>query len=207
MCLTEAGERYLARARDITLAVDASEREARARAAASARAAARALQRQHREPFRDSARRALPGALSDVSVDLTLAPQVPDLIRDSYDVAVIAMPSLPSSDQVAIDVGRIGSVLCASPTYVAQHGMPDTPRAARHRCLQLVAPAYPAREWALTRGADSETIAFEPSMTADVAASQRSRYGKRRNRPAAGVRRGRRAAFRRAGARAARLSG
>ena len=94
------------------------------------------------------------------------------MIRDSYDVAVIAMPSLPNSDQVAIDVGRIGSVLCASPAYVARHGMPDTPRAlARHRCLKLVAPAYPVREWTLTRGADSETVAFEPAMTADVAAS------------------------------------
>ncbi|WP_240199897.1 MULTISPECIES: LysR substrate-binding domain-containing protein, partial [unclassified Burkholderia] len=42
---------------------------------------------------------------------------------------------------------------------------------ARHRCLQLVAPAYPAREWTLTCGAASETVAFEPTMTADVAAS------------------------------------
>ncbi|MDN7877152.1 LysR family transcriptional regulator [Burkholderia aenigmatica] len=172
MCLTEAGERYLARARDITLAVDASEREARGarlhphgrlRAHCSASIANRFViplvaRFQARYP--------------DVSIDLTLAPQVPDLIRDSYDVAVIAMPSLPSSDQVAIDVGRIGSVLCASPAYVARHGMPDTPRAlARHRCLQLVAPAYPAREWTLTCGAASETVAFEPTMTADVAAS------------------------------------
>ncbi|WP_186249537.1 MULTISPECIES: LysR family transcriptional regulator, partial [unclassified Burkholderia] len=84
MCLTEAGERYLARARDITLAVDASEREARGarlhphgrlRAHCSASIANRFViplvaRFQARYP--------------DVSVDLTLAPQVPDLIRDSY---------------------------------------------------------------------------------------------------------------------------
>ena len=172
MCLTEAGERYLARARDITLAVDASEREARGarlhpygrlRAHCSASIANRFViplvaRFQARYP--------------EVSVDLTLAPHVPDLIRGSYDVAIIAMPNLPNSDQVAIDVGRISSVLCAAPAYVAHHGMPDTPRAlVRHRCLQLVAPAYPAGEWALTRGADAETVAFEPAMTADVAAS------------------------------------
>ncbi|VWD20454.1 LysR substrate binding domain protein [Burkholderia lata] len=172
MCLTEAGERYLARARDITLAVDASEREARGarlhphgrlRAHCSASIANRFV-----IPLVARFQACYP----DVCVDLTLAPQVPDLIRDSYDVAVIAMPSLPNSDQVAIDVGRIGGVLCASPAYVTRHGMPDTPRAlARHRCLQLVAPAYPAREWTLTRGADPETVAFEPAMTADVAAS------------------------------------
>ncbi|PCE30549.1 LysR family transcriptional regulator [Burkholderia ubonensis] len=172
MCLTEAGERYLARARDITLAVDASEREARGarlhphgrlRAHCSASIANRFViplvaRFQARYP--------------DVSVDLTLAPHLPDLIRNSYDVAVIAMPSLPSSDQVAIDVGRIDSVLCASPAYVERHGMPDTPRAlARHRCLQLVAPAYLERAWTLSNGGKSETIAFEPAMTADVAAS------------------------------------
>ncbi|MCA8281761.1 LysR family transcriptional regulator [Burkholderia cepacia] len=172
MCLTEAGERYLSRARDITLAVDASEREARGarlhpygrlRAHCSASIANRFViplvaRFQARYP--------------EVSVDLTLAPHVPDLIRDSYDVAIVAMPNLPSSDQVAIDVGRIGSVLCAAPTYVAHHGTPDTPRAlVRHRCLQVVAPAYPAGEWTLTRGGDAETVAFEPAMTADVAAS------------------------------------
>ncbi|MDS0856870.1 LysR family transcriptional regulator [Burkholderia pseudomultivorans] len=172
MCLTEAGERYLARARDITLAVDASEREARGarlhpygrlRAHCSASIASHFViplvaRFQARYP--------------DVSVDLTLAPQVPDLIRGSYDVAVIALPSLPSSDQVAIDVGRIDSVLCAAPAYVARHGMPDTLRAlARHRCVQLVAPAYLEREWVLTNGRETETLAFEPAMTADVAES------------------------------------
>ncbi|MDF3080775.1 LysR family transcriptional regulator [Burkholderia sola] len=172
MCLTEAGERYLARARDITLAVEASEREARGarlhphgrlRAHCSASIANRFVM-----PLVACFQARYP----DVSVDLTLAPQVPDLIRDSYDVAVIAMPSLPSSDQVAIDVGRIRSVLCASPAYVARHGVLDTPRAlVQHRCVQLVAPAYPAREWTLTNGTASETIAFEPAMTADIAAS------------------------------------
>lgn len=172
MCLTEAGERYLARARDITLAVAASEREARGaqrhphgrlRAHCSASIANRFV-----IPLVARFQACYP----DVSVDLTLAPQVPDLIRGSYDVAVIAMPSLPSSDQVAIDVGRIRSVLCASPAYVARYGMPDSPRAlARHRCVQLVAPAYPAREWTLTNGTASETIAFEPALTADIAAS------------------------------------
>ena len=171
MCLTEAGERYLARARDITLAVDASEREARGarlhphgrlRAHCSASIANRFViplvaRFQARYP--------------DVSVDLTLAPQVPDLIRDSYDVAVIAMPSLPSSDQVAIDVGRIGSVLCASPTYVAQHGMPDTPRACAASLPATGRARVPGARMGADARADSETIAFEPSMTADVAAS------------------------------------
>ncbi|KVH35748.1 LysR family transcriptional regulator [Burkholderia cepacia] len=172
MCLTEAGERYLARARDITLAVDASEREAR-----GARLHPYGRLRAHccasiANRFVIPLVARFQARYPDVSVDLTLAPHVPDLIRDSYDVAIIAMPNLPSSDQVAIDVGRIGSVLCAAPAYVAHHGLPDTPRAlVRHRCLQLVAPAYPACEWTLTRGADAETVAFEPAMTADVAAS------------------------------------
>ncbi|WP_396331583.1 LysR family transcriptional regulator [Burkholderia anthina] len=172
MCLTEAGERYLARARDITLAVDASEREAR-----GARLHAHGRLRAHCSASIAN-RFVIPlvarfqSRYPDVSVDLTLAPRLPDLIRDSYDVAVIAMPSLPSSDQVAIDVGRIGSVLCASPAYVERYGMPDTPHAlAQHRCVQLVAPAYPTREWTLTNGTEAQTIAFEPAMTADVAAS------------------------------------
>nr|WP_241302082.1 LysR family transcriptional regulator [Burkholderia stabilis] len=172
MCLTEAGERYLVRARDITLAVDASEREAR-----GARLHPHGRLRAHcsasiANHFVIPLVARFQARYPDVSVDLTLAPHLPDLIRYSYDVAIIAMPSLPSSDQVAIDVGRIGSLLCASPAYVARHGLPDTPRAlAHHRCVQLVAPAYQEREWTLTNGVAPETIAFEPAMTADVAAS------------------------------------
>ncbi|MCW3605124.1 LysR family transcriptional regulator [Burkholderia cenocepacia] len=172
MCLTEAGERYLARARDITLAVDASEREARdARVHPHGRLRAHcsaSIANHFVIPLIGQFQARYP----DVSVDLTLAPHLPKLVRDSYDVAVIAMPSLPSSEQVAIDVGRIRSVLCASPAYLDAHGMPDSPGAlVHHRCVQLVAPAYHERIWTLWNGAQAQTVDVDPSMTADVAAS------------------------------------
>ncbi|MGS0895729.1 LysR family transcriptional regulator [Burkholderia stagnalis] len=172
MCLTEAGERYLCRARDITLAVDASEREAR-----GARVHPHGRLRAHcsasiANHFVIPLVARFQACYPDVSVDLTLAPNLPNLVRDSYDAAVVAMPSLPSSDQVALDVGRISSVLCASPAYLECHGVPDSPHAlARHRCVQLVAPAFDERMWTLSDGRESVTIDVDPALTTDVAAS------------------------------------
>ncbi|WP_323117935.1 LysR family transcriptional regulator [Burkholderia alba] len=172
MSLTEAGMRYLTRTRDIVHAIDASEREAR-----GARMHPRGRLRVHSSAsvanhFVIPLAARFQARYPDVSVDLTLAPNLPNLIRDSYDVAVVAMPSLPASDQIAIDVGKIHSVLCASPAYLARHGVPDSPQAiAEHRCLQLVAPAYDERAWTFTNGSETEVIPLDPVLTVDVATS------------------------------------
>ncbi|MBN3787767.1 LysR family transcriptional regulator [Burkholderia sp. Ac-20353] len=172
MGLTEAGARYLARARDIIGAVDVSIREAR-----GARSHPHGRLRVHcstsiANHFVIPLNVRFQARYPEVSVDLTLAPHLPNIVRDSFDVALVAMPALPPSDQIAVDIGRIESVLCASVDYVQCHGAPESPRdLVRHRCVQLTAPAYHERTWTLTHGAVTETVELNPALTADVAAS------------------------------------
>ena len=172
MALTEAGEQYRIRTREILHALDASEREAkgsvlhprgRLRVHCSASLA---------NHFVIPLAAQFQARYNNVSVDLTLAPKMPDLIRDGYDVALVAMDSLRSSDLIAISVGRMDSILCAAPAYIAEHGLPQVPAALeQHRCLQLVAPAYEDRIWKFESEKGCEIVTLDPAFTVDVGAS------------------------------------
>ncbi|ALS61291.1 LysR family transcriptional regulator [Pandoraea norimbergensis] len=171
MALTEAGQRYLSRTRAVLDAVELSEREAqgaahhprgRLRVHCSASIANCFL-----IPLAEPFQRAYP----DVRVDLTIAPRLPDLVRDQYDVALVVSAALPPSDLVGIDLGPIRSVFCASPEYVETYGLPRSPQdLVTHRCLQLVAPSYDDRLWRFS-GEDDDPLAIDPVLTVDTAAS------------------------------------
>ncbi|KAG8153837.1 LysR family transcriptional regulator [Burkholderia catarinensis] len=98
---------------------------------------------------------------SDVAVELTLSQQIPDLFDGSSDVAVVAVSALPDSDILAYRLGSTYNVLCASPEYVAEHGMPERPEDLdKHECLILDSPTFAAHEWLLEgpNGAERRTI-------------------------------------------------
>ncbi|WP_158903656.1 LysR family transcriptional regulator [Burkholderia sp. L27(2015)] len=93
----------------------------------------------------------------DVTVDLTLSQNVPDLIEDGYDVALrVTSTSLPDSGYIAHSLGTLYSVLCASPGYLEKHGVPETVEdLSRHMCLQVAMPVFPSDRW-LLKGVDGE---------------------------------------------------
>jgi len=126
VALTEAGQRYLQRCRQILADVDQAEPEAvdvRPRPSGHLRVYAMpgfgqtylvpAIMRyQQRYP--------------SVSVDLTLSLRVPDIIDEGFDVAIqMSSAPFPGSGVVSQRLGSLHSVLCASPGYLRDNGTPD----------------------------------------------------------------------------------
>lgn len=71
----------------------------------------------------------------DVSIDLALNDRVVDLVDEGYDLA-IRIGDLPSSNLVARKIGVTRLVVCASPAYLEQHGVPRSPaELAQHTCF------------------------------------------------------------------------
>jgi DNA-binding transcriptional LysR family regulator len=64
----------------------------------------------------------------EVRIVLDAENRVVDLAREDFDV-VVRIGALPDSDLIARRLGRIELWPCASPAYLAGHGMPRTPDA------------------------------------------------------------------------------
>ncbi len=160
IALTPAGERYLLRCRQILADVELAEEEAsdaQARPVGKLRVHSFAgIGQYYVLPAIKAYRERHP----DVTIELTLSQRTPELYEGSTDVAVVATSStLPDSDLVSHLLGASFSVLCASPEYVRERGMPASPRQlAQHECLILHSPAFPAHEWLLDSETDSQTM-------------------------------------------------
>jgi DNA-binding transcriptional LysR family regulator len=152
IALTEAGSRYLSRCHDIVASVTIAEAEA-----SSALARPDGTLKMHSmssigQNYVVPAIATYQELFPDVTVDLTLSQNVPDLLEDGYDVALRVSPtSLPDSIYISHKIGTVHSVLCAAPAYVERHGYPSTvEELASHTCLQVAMPIFPAGEWTLT---------------------------------------------------------
>lgn len=148
IALTEAGERYLQRCQQILAYVEEAEAEA-----SDAHARPSGKLRMHTMagfgghyivPAVGRYQQRYP----EVSVDLTLAQRIPDLLDEGYDVSVVLGYHLPDSGLVSQRLGSIFSILCASPAYLEKHGVPKTPSdLAQHLCLRMVTPGSTFDKW------------------------------------------------------------
>ena len=74
-------------------------------------------------------------AYPDIDIRLVLADHVVNLQEDHVDLAV-RIGALPDSSLMATRVGAIGRVVCASPAYFAERGLPKTPGdLSQHDCV------------------------------------------------------------------------
>jgi len=62
----------------------------------------------------------------DIELDLELTERVVDLVEENIDIA-IRSGRLPDSTMISKHLAYNNFLLCASPTYLAQHGEPDSP--------------------------------------------------------------------------------
>ena len=92
----------------------------------------------------------------DVSVELSLSDLVEDLVASRYDLAVrIGEPA--DSGLIARGRGRYQMMVCAAPSYLERYGTPATPAdLVRHQCLDF---SYWSRRtgWRLGNGDGGET--------------------------------------------------
>lgn len=76
-------------------------------------------------------------AYPDIDVQLVSADRIVHLIDDEIDLAV-RIGHLPDSRLIAIGLGSVRRVVCASPDYLAAHGVPAEPTAlAAHACIRV----------------------------------------------------------------------
>jgi DNA-binding transcriptional LysR family regulator len=72
----------------------------------------------------------------DVSVELLVNDRVVDLLEGEFDVGV-RIGRLRDSSLIARKIAPIRLAVCASPDYLARHGVPETPDdLANHNCLE-----------------------------------------------------------------------
>ncbi|HEY9572199.1 MAG TPA: LysR substrate-binding domain-containing protein [Pusillimonas sp.] len=149
--LTEAGEAYLARVRQILQDVD----EADAIASAHTHELAGRL-RVHTQPVLASYviapmlsafRQRHPGIVVDIEVEAHRDPPIED-----YDITLLGTDAGFNADIVARKVVESDVILVASPSYVKRKGLPKVPGdLAQHDCLRLKRPDEPLRGWRMWR--------------------------------------------------------
>jgi DNA-binding transcriptional LysR family regulator len=107
-------------------------------------------------------------AYPDITVRLTLADSVLNLIDDHVDVAV-RVGELPDSRLMALRLGEIGWVTCASPDYLAHRGEPDSPEAlANHDCIMFEG-LYSNPAWTFGRDRQAREISVRPRLSVNSA--------------------------------------
>jgi DNA-binding transcriptional LysR family regulator len=164
IALTEAGQRYRQRCMEILACVDQAEAEA-----ADAHTVPKGRLRIHATasfgqhyvvPAIARYQQGNPG----VSVELTLAQRIPDLLEEGYDIALALAPALLDSGLVSQHLGRTYSVLCAAPAYLQDHGVPQKPAdLALYNCVRLMSTLFPTDSWHVKGLSEEETISFDAS--------------------------------------------
>ena len=85
-----------------------------------------------------------------VDVALGLQDRPVDLLEEEIDVA-LRIGALADSSLIAVRVGEIRRVVCASPAYLKSRGTPKSPdQLARHDCITYV-PAQSPNTWTFER--------------------------------------------------------
>lgn len=86
----------------------------------------------------------------------------PDLIQGRFDIAIRRGP-LREGRSVARQLCVLPLVLVASPDYLAQRGVPETPDdLAAHECVSVRFPSGRHAKWLFTRVHDAATFAHQP---------------------------------------------
>jgi DNA-binding transcriptional LysR family regulator len=105
-------------------------------------------------------------AYPEMRAELLLLDRVIDLLEEGIDLAIRIAP-LPDSSLVAVPLGATGRVVCASPDYLARHGVPRHPRdLAGHRVIRFTGLSE-AHEWAFTRGGETQRVAIADVFAAN----------------------------------------
>ncbi|MFO1311233.1 MAG: LysR family transcriptional regulator [Burkholderiales bacterium] len=158
MHLTDEGALYLEQARAILAAVREADASLAARRVAPAgRLAITApvlFGRRHVVPIVDE----FLAQHAAVHAEVSLLDRPVGLVEEGLDAGV-RIGRLADSSLVAVGVGEVRHVLCASPAYLRRHGIPKTPAALReHACIRFTG-LTPGNEWRFRAGRRSESVA------------------------------------------------
>jgi DNA-binding transcriptional LysR family regulator len=100
----------------------------------------------------------------DVNVSALFLDRVVQLVEEGLDVGV-RIGHLPDSSLQAIRAGQVRNVLCASPVYLAEHGVPREPEDLRDHVLVSSSGISPRPEWRFARIGETYALRVEPRLT------------------------------------------
>jgi len=177
--LTDAGARYLERARrilaDVTEAEEGAHAERTTPTGRFAVAAPQVFGRLHVAPLMSAYLGLYPAILGE----LTLADRLANLVEDGIDAAV-RIGHLDDSTLVALRVGATRRIVVASPGYLGNRRKPRSPEElAGHPIIQCTA-LHPTPEWRFMHDGDERRAAFAPryiTSSADAAIDHAERGG------------------------------
>lgn len=86
------------------------------------------------------------------------------VVEEGMDVAV-RIGELPDSSLKALRVGTVRRVVCASPTYLARHGVPQQPGDLNEHATIQANGVTPRSEWKFGKAASTELVRVLPRMT------------------------------------------
>jgi LysR family transcriptional regulator for bpeEF and oprC len=96
---------------------------------------------------------------SSIRLQIMLCDQPSDLFRSDVDAAIRIGP-LAASELIASRVGEVRRRTCAAPSFIKQHGAPESPSdLAQQQCLALIDPQTGRLEpWTFARNGIKSTI-------------------------------------------------
>ena len=168
VALTDAGARYLERAKRILADVEEAEASVQdERTRPSGRLVVSApvgFGRLHVSPVMSEYLK----RYAEVSGELRLADRMINLVEDGVDLAV-RIGHLADSSLVARHVGEMRRIVVASPGYLKSHGEPKTPEAiASHQTIQF-GGATASPDWRFVRDGKEVRFAPVPRLTTNSA--------------------------------------
>ena len=164
--LTDEGSQYLARCRDILAATQEAEEFLTARRTEPVGkltvTASVLFGRRHLAPILYDFLLRNP----KVTAEVLFVDRLVNLIEEGIDVA-IRIAHLRDSSIVAIPVGHVRRVVCASEQYLRRHGAPQTPDEIRqHRCVRHLG-LVPRGEWHFQVGSREVTVPINSVVTSN----------------------------------------
>lgn len=162
--LTDEGARYLEQCRAILSAVQESEAAfSSGRAEPQGRLAVTAsvlFGRRYVAPIVSSFLQRHP----KVRAELMFVDRVVNLVEEGMDVAV-RIARLPDSSLIALPVGKVRRVVCASPEYLRRRGTPRSPQELRaHDCIRHTGNAR-RTDWQFRVGRRNVAVSVDAVLT------------------------------------------
>jgi DNA-binding transcriptional LysR family regulator len=99
----------------------------------------------------------------NTEVTVLFLDRIVNLLEEGVDVG-IRIGELPDSSYKALRVGQVRRVLCASPSYLAEHGIPSTPDALVKHQLIVAGAISATVDWRFENDGSPVSIRIKPRL-------------------------------------------
>ncbi len=100
----------------------------------------------------------------EMAVSALFLDRVVNLMEEGVDVG-IRIGELPDSSMKALRVGQVRRVLCASPDYLKEYGLPRTPADLSQHRIIAASGVTPAVEWKFVQNHQPLSVRIYPRLT------------------------------------------